>query len=157
PPRESHPALDPPPRPLPGYGDAGTGAKLAHAATPRTPMPPAPTPPHLAVTDARAVATAQPLPAAPAQAAMPMAGSGQTLLPAAPVHTVAHGDTLGRVAQHYHVSVREIAVANGLAPDAPLKVGMRLAIPVRTPTFRPTRAQPGAPVVAQLQGRPAAP
>jgi murein DD-endopeptidase MepM/ murein hydrolase activator NlpD len=148
PPRESHPALDPP-RPLPDYGAAGTGAKLAHAAAQRAPS-------QVAVTDARAPASEPPLPAAPAQAAMPAAGSGQTLLPAAPVYTVAHGDTLGRVAQRYHVSVKEVAVANGLAPEAPLKVGMRLAIPVRTPTFRPPRGQPGAPAVAQLQGRPVA-
>jgi murein DD-endopeptidase MepM/ murein hydrolase activator NlpD len=84
------------------------------------------------------------------------AGSGQTLLPSAPVYTVAHGDTLGRVAHRYHVSVKEIAVANGVAPEAPLKVGMRLAIPVRTPTFRPSRTPPAAPVLAQAS-RPAMP
>jgi murein DD-endopeptidase MepM/ murein hydrolase activator NlpD len=85
------------------------------------------------------------------------AGSGQTLLPAAPVYTVAHGDTLGRVAHRYRVSVKEIAVANGLAPEATLKVGMRLAIPVRTPTFRPSRPPPGAPALAQAPTRPAMP
>ena len=149
PPREQPPVFDPPPQPLPDYGAGGTSAKLSHAAAQRAPS-------HVALTDARAPASDPPLPAAPAQAAMPTAGSGQTLLPAAPVYTVAHGDTLGRVAQRYRISVKEIAVANGLAPEAPLKVGMRLAIPVRTPTFRPPRAQPGAPI-AQLQGRQAAP
>jgi murein DD-endopeptidase MepM/ murein hydrolase activator NlpD len=47
--------------------------------------------------------------------------------------------------------VREIAVANGIAPDTPLKVGTRLTIPVRTaPAGAPLgRPQLGAPVVAQ--------
>jgi murein DD-endopeptidase MepM/ murein hydrolase activator NlpD len=78
-------------------------------------------------------------------------GSGQTLLPTPPVYTVAHGDTLGRVAHRYRVSAHEIAVANGLAPETPLKVGMRLAIPVKTPTFRPSRSQPDGPAVAQAR------
>jgi murein DD-endopeptidase MepM/ murein hydrolase activator NlpD len=152
-----HPVLDIPPRPLPDYSAAGSSAKLAHATAPLLPAPS-----HVAVTDARAPASA-PLPAAPAQAAMPTpvstAGSGQTLLPAAPVYTVARGDTLGRVAHRYHLSVKEVAVANGLAAEAPLKVGMQLAIPVRTPTFRPGRPMPGAPVMAQVQApaRPAMP
>jgi murein DD-endopeptidase MepM/ murein hydrolase activator NlpD len=173
------PALDPPPRPLsgyspeynspnsspeyysPDYSDAGTSPRLAQAAPQRAAMPPAPR--HVAVTDARAPASAPTLPAAAhAPAAMPApasAGSGQTLLPAAPLYTVTHGDTLGRVAHRYHLSVKEIAVANGVAPEAPLKVGMRLAIPVRTPTFRPGRPPPGtpamaAPVLAQASARP---
>jgi murein DD-endopeptidase MepM/ murein hydrolase activator NlpD len=98
------------------------------------------------------------MPVAPAQAAMPAtsvaAGSGQTLLPTPPVYTVAHGDTLGRVAHHYHVTSREIAVANGISSEAPLRVGARLTIPLRTPTFRPVRGQPGAPAVAQAQLAP---
>jgi murein DD-endopeptidase MepM/ murein hydrolase activator NlpD len=78
-------------------------------------------------------------------------GSGQTLLPTPPVYTVAHGDTLGRVAHRYRVSAREIALANGLAPETPLKVGTRLTIPVKTPTFRPSRSQPDSPAVVQAR------
>jgi murein DD-endopeptidase MepM/ murein hydrolase activator NlpD len=70
---------------------------------------------------------------------------------------VAHGDTLGRVAHHYHVSPREIAVANGLMPETPLRVGTRLTIPLRTPTFRPGRPQPGEPAVARLTTDPRTP
>jgi murein DD-endopeptidase MepM/ murein hydrolase activator NlpD len=88
----------------------------------------------------------------PAQSAT--VGSGQTLLPTPPVHTVTHGDTLGRVAHRYHVSPREIAVANGLAAEAPLRVGARLTIPLRTPTFRPGRQQTEAPGVAQARLAP---
>jgi murein DD-endopeptidase MepM/ murein hydrolase activator NlpD len=114
-------------------GAAGGGAKLAHAAAPRAP-------------------TSASLPAAPAHSAIPVStsagSSAQTLLPTPPVHTVASGDTLGRVAHRYRVSVREIAVANGIAPETPLKVGTRLTIPVRTAPL-PGRQQPSAPVVAQ--------
>src|SRR6266481_5531820 len=80
-------------------GAAGGGAKLAHAAAPRAP-------------------TSASLPAAPAHSAIPVStsvagSSAQTLLPTPPVYTVASGDTLGRVAHRYRVSVREIAIANG--------------------------------------------
>jgi murein DD-endopeptidase MepM/ murein hydrolase activator NlpD len=116
-------------------GVAGGGAKLVHAAAPRA-------------------AAAASLPPPPAHAAIPLStsagNSAQTLLPTPPVYTVASGDTLGRVAHRYRVSVREIAVANGIAPDTPLKVGTRLTIPVGTPVGAPPgRPQPGAPMVAQ--------
>jgi len=72
----------------------------------------------------------------------PAAVSGQTLLPVPPVYTVARGDTLSGVAQHFHgVSPREIAIANGLPGDAPLRVGTRLTIPVKTPVA-PARKAP---------------
>jgi murein DD-endopeptidase MepM/ murein hydrolase activator NlpD len=108
-----------------------TGAKLAHAAAPR-------------------------MSASPITAPMPsVAGSSaQTLLPAPPVYTVGSGDTLGRVAHKYRVSVREIAVANGIAPQTPLKIGMQLTIPVKvmaTLSPRPGKPQPGASVMAQAK------
>src|SRR5215468_1177987 len=141
PPQSVQPYAPPGPRSTPDFTGAGGGAKLAHAALPRTP------------TSAVPQASAS-LPAAPAQAAMPMStpvvgSSAQTLLPTPPVYTVASGDTLGRVARRYRVSVREIAVANGIAPETPLRVGSRLTIPVRTASAPPGRPQPGAPVVAQ--------
>jgi murein DD-endopeptidase MepM/ murein hydrolase activator NlpD len=80
--------------------------------------------------------------------------SAQTLLPTPPVHTVASGDTLGKVAHKYRVSAREIAVANGISPETPLKVGQRLTIPVRMgapPSAHPGRPQPGGSVVAQTK------
>lgn len=141
--------------PAPGYSSAaGGGARIAHAAAPRGSAPP-PSSHVAAVTDARAPASASPFPAAPAQAAVSApsaaAGSGQTLLPTPPVHIVAHGDTLGRVAHRYKISAREVALANGLMPESPLRVGTRLTIPVRTPTFRPSRPQPDSPSVAQTR------
>jgi murein DD-endopeptidase MepM/ murein hydrolase activator NlpD len=135
PPQSVTPYAPPAPRSASDFsGAAGGGAKLAHAAAPRAP-------------------TATALPAAPAHAATSgstsAGSSAQTLLPTPPVYSVASGDTLGKVAHRYRVSVREIAVANGIAPDTPLKVGTRLTIPVRTASAPPGRPQPGAPVVAQ--------
>jgi murein DD-endopeptidase MepM/ murein hydrolase activator NlpD len=133
PPQSVTPYAPPAPRSASDFsGAAGGGAKLAHAAGPRAP-------------------TSASLSALPAHSAIPVStsagSSAQTLLPTPPVYTVASGDTLGKVAHRYRVSVREIAVANGIAPDTPLKVGTRLTIPVRTaPAGRP---QLGAPVVAQ--------
>jgi murein DD-endopeptidase MepM/ murein hydrolase activator NlpD len=141
PPQSVTPYAQPAPRSASDFsGAAGGGARLAHAAAPRAP-------------------TLASLPPAPAHSAMPVStsagSSAQTLLPTPPVYTVASGDTLGRVAHRYRVSVREIAVANGIAPETPLKVGTRLTIPVRTApaSAPPGRPQPGAPVVAQTTPR----
>jgi murein DD-endopeptidase MepM/ murein hydrolase activator NlpD len=142
PPYVPPPSVPPPSRSAPEFsGTIGTGAKIAHAAAPRTPM------------SASLPANSASLPAAPAQAAMPMStsvvgSSAQTLLPTPPVYTVASGDTLGRVARKYRLSIREIAVANGVAPETPLKVGTRLTIPVRT--VAPPRTQPGKPPSAPM-------
>jgi murein DD-endopeptidase MepM/ murein hydrolase activator NlpD len=145
-PQYAPPQYAPPaPRSTPDFtGAAGTGAKLAHAAAPRAPMS-APIPP-------------VPATVARAPAAMPTSvggSSAQTLLPTPPVYTVASGDTLGRVARRYRVSVREIAVANGIAPEAPLKVGTPLTIPVRLvatpPSAQSGRQQSGALMVAQAK------
>ena len=64
---------------------------------------------------------------------------------------------MGKVAHKYRVSVREIAVANGITPETPLKIGERLTIPVRTgapPSAYPGKPQPGAPLVAQTKPAP---
>ena len=145
------------PRSSPGFtGPAGTGAKIAHAVAPRTPV-------SAAAPQVSALApvstTSGSLPAAPAQTTMPMStpvvgSSAQTLLPTPPVYTVASGDTLGRVARKYRVSVREIAVANAIAPGTPLRVGSRLTIPIRAvapPNAEHGKPQPSAPMLAQTK------
>jgi len=144
PPQSVQPYAPSGPRSTPDFTGAGGGAKLAHAALPRTPTSAVPQ-------------ASTSLPAAPAQAAMPMStpvvgSSAQTLLPTPPVYTVASGDTLGRVARRYRVSVREIAVANGIAPEAPLRAGTRLTIPVRAvapSSAPPGKPQPSAPMLTQ--------
>jgi murein DD-endopeptidase MepM/ murein hydrolase activator NlpD len=90
----------------------------------------APAAPGAAAAPAVAPATTASIPAStPAWAPV---SSAQTLLPVPPVHTVAAGDTLSRIAHQYHVKVSELAVANGLAADTPLKIGEKITVPVKT-------------------------
>jgi murein DD-endopeptidase MepM/ murein hydrolase activator NlpD len=160
---------------IPHYVVNGTGAKLAHAAAPRTPAPPAapaPTahaapvaaPPApiahaspVAAPRAVAAASAPVQSSAPAQASAPV-GSAQTLLAPPPVHTVVSGDNFGRIAHKYHVKVKDLALANGLTPETPLKIGQQLTVPtkaVATKVVPP--GKPGAAAVAQAKpGAPAA-
>jgi murein DD-endopeptidase MepM/ murein hydrolase activator NlpD len=115
---------------IPRFTVQGTGTKVAQGLA-HEPQP-------------RAVGAAVPGGAAlPASAAE---GAGQTLLPVAPVHTVATGDTLSKIARHYRVKVKDLAIANGIEPDARLSVGTKLAIPV------PAAAAP-AKAAAALGGR----
>src|SRR5215470_5562242 len=89
PPQSVPPYAPPTPRSTPDFtGAAGGGAKLAHAAAPRTPMSAAA--PQAFAPVAPVPATSALLPRAPAQAAMPMStsfagSSAQTLLPVPPV------------------------------------------------------------------------
>ena len=152
---------------IPHYVVNGTGAKLAHAAAPRTPAPPAAAPApvstaHAAPAAAPRTVAAAPAPA-PAQSSTPIpsapVGSAQTLLAPPPVHTVVSGDNLGRIAHKYHVKVKDLAAANGLTPETPLKIGQQLTVPtkvVATPA-KVAPGKPGAPAVAQAKpGTPAA-
>jgi len=112
---------------IPRYNPNGTGAKIAHAAAPRAP--------------ASGAAPAAPDPSLPTSAP---AGSGQTLLPAPPVHTVAAGDTLSKIAHNYRVKVTDLAVANGIQPETPLKIGMKITVPVKTVAAPPKGQQVAA-------------
>jgi uncharacterized protein YcbK (DUF882 family)/LysM repeat protein len=44
-------------------------------------------------------------------------------------HVVREGQSLARIARRYHVSVQDLAAANGLAHDARIQVGQELRIP----------------------------
>ena len=63
--------------------------------------------------------------AAPALAAP----QSQSVAAAPAVHVVSRGDTLLSIARRNHIPAAELAKANGLAPAAPLKLGMRLTVP----------------------------
>jgi murein DD-endopeptidase MepM/ murein hydrolase activator NlpD len=117
---------------IPRYVVHGTPTKVAHAATPQSS-------PAVAARPASAAAPA----GAPANAALPAAasGSGQTLLPVPPVHTVAAGDTLSKISRQYRVKVKDLTVANGIQPDTRLSIGTKLAIPVAAVA---SKAQPAA-------------
>src|ERR1700730_13109102 len=83
--------------------------------------------------------TAAAAPALPAPASKAVVGAS-----AAPsVHVVNRGDTLLGIARRNHVSAAELAKANGLDPQAKLKLGMKLTVPgAKAAAVAP--AQPGA-------------
>jgi murein DD-endopeptidase MepM/ murein hydrolase activator NlpD len=61
------------------------------------------------------------------------------------VHVVNHGDTLLSIARRNHVSVAELARANGIAPTAKLPLGMKLAVPgAKTAALAPAAQPAGA-------------
>src|SRR4029077_6432203 len=62
------------------------------------------------------------------------------------VHVVNHGDTLLGVARRNHVSVAELARANGIQPNAKLRLGMRLTVPAKATALSPA-AQPAVTAV----------
>ena len=65
------------------------------------------------------------------------------------VHVVNHGDTLLSVARRNHVSVAELARANGIEPSAKLPLGMKLNVPGTKTTAAAPVAQPAVAAVAQ--------
>ena len=87
--------------------------------------------PMAAVATAPAPALARPVrPVAAAAAApvRPVAAAGG--VPA--VHFANRGDTLMSIARRNHISVVELARANGLSPSAKLKLGMKINVPTRS-------------------------
>ena len=86
------------------------------------------------------------VPRLPAPEARPIVKkpSRQTIVE--PVHsfryTVIAGDTLYGLAERFGISVKELAAANGLPENAPLRIGQRLIIPAR-------------PVTVLVDGKPA--
>ena len=74
-------------------------------------------------------------PAKLAHAALPRNASAQPAVAAAPSgpgeHVVASGETLSLIAHRHRISIRELTAANGITPETPLKIGMRLTIPAK--------------------------
>ena len=90
-----------------------------------------------------AAVVAAPAPAL-APATRPVAAAGAP--PA--IHFVNRGDTLLSIARHNHIPVAELARANGLDPQAKLKLGTRLTVPAKTAAVAPV-AQPATVAAAQ--------
>jgi murein DD-endopeptidase MepM/ murein hydrolase activator NlpD len=67
-------------------------------------------------------------PAATAPASKPVTAASA----ASSVHVVNRGDTLLNIARRNHVSLAELARANGIDPAAKLLLGMKLVVPVKT-------------------------
>jgi murein DD-endopeptidase MepM/ murein hydrolase activator NlpD len=91
-----------------------------------------------------ATALAAPALAPAAPATRPVVAAGAPPV----VHFVNRGDTLLSIARHNHIPVAELARANGLDPQAKLKLGARLTVPAKTATAAPV-AQPAAIAAAQ--------
>ena len=84
----------------------------------------------LIIPHAGATAAAAPAPAmAPVAAAPAMAPAAKPVAAAPSMHFVNRGDTLASIARKNHVSVAELARANGLDPSAKLKLGTKLTVP----------------------------
>jgi murein DD-endopeptidase MepM/ murein hydrolase activator NlpD len=100
-----------------------------------------------------------------AHAALPRhpAPSATAAAPATPgEHVVASGETLSSIAHKHRITIRELAAANSMTPETPLKVGMKLTVPTRTGAATKTAslppAAPAASAPAKLQSvKPDAP
>jgi murein DD-endopeptidase MepM/ murein hydrolase activator NlpD len=103
-----------------------------------------------------AVAAAAPAPVA-VSAAPPMVAPKPVAAMPAPaassVHFVNHGETLASIARQNHISIGELAHANGLQPSSALKLGARLTVPGKSVAM----AAPVAPVATVPQAVAAVP
>jgi murein DD-endopeptidase MepM/ murein hydrolase activator NlpD len=86
-------------------------------------------------------ATVAAAPALAAPASKPVAAAPS-------IHFVNRGDTLRSIARHNHISAAELARANGLDPQAKLKLGTKLSVPAKSAAAVPP-AQPMAVAAAQ--------
>jgi murein DD-endopeptidase MepM/ murein hydrolase activator NlpD len=82
--------------------------------------------------------------AAPAQASPAIRPVVAAAAPAS-VHVVNRGDTLLGISRRYHVSVAELARANGIDKTARLRLGMKITVPASAAAVAPT-AQPAVTV-----------
>jgi murein DD-endopeptidase MepM/ murein hydrolase activator NlpD len=90
-----------------------------------------------------------PMAAGSAPALTAPAGKPVATASAAPsIHVVNHGDTLLSIARRNHVSVTELARANGIEPTAKLQLGMKLTVPAKAAAAAPV-AQPALTATAQ--------
>jgi murein DD-endopeptidase MepM/ murein hydrolase activator NlpD len=111
---------------IPRYVADGGSAKLAHAALPRHPASPA-----------AATAAAPAAPASPGE------------------HVVASGETLSSIARKHRITIRELATANSMTPETPLKVGMKLNVPARTGAATKTASLGPPTPTTVVTGKPA--
>jgi len=77
------------------------------------------------------------------------------------VHVVNRGDTLVGIAHRNHLSVAELARANGIEPSAKLRLGMKLTVPAKSaataPSAQPAPAQVAPPLATRMAAMPADP
>jgi murein DD-endopeptidase MepM/ murein hydrolase activator NlpD len=102
---------------------------------------------------ARPAAVAAVAPVRPVAAPVPV--RPVAVASAAPaVHFVNRGDTLMSIARSNHISVVELARANGLPPSAKLKLGMKITVPTRAaasaPVLQPAKMAAAQPIAAPV-------
>jgi len=85
---------------------------------------------------------------APAASSVP---ARQVTAAAPSVHVVNRGDTLVGIARRNHLSVAELARANGIEPSAKLQLGMKLIVPAKSAAVAPATQ----PALAQVAPSPA--
>lgn len=106
----------------------------------------------VAAAPAPVLAPARPVAVAAAAPVRPVAVAS-----AAPaVHFVNRGDTLMNIARRNHISVAELARANGLPPSAKLKLGMKINVPMRSAAAA-APVQPATMAAAQPVAAPVPP
>jgi murein DD-endopeptidase MepM/ murein hydrolase activator NlpD len=91
-----------------------------------------------------------------AHAALPRYPASAAVAAAPPVpgeHVVASGETLSSIARKHRITIRELAAANSMTPETPLKVGMKLTVPARTGA--PTKTASLAPAASAAPAKPA--
>jgi LysM repeat protein len=67
----------------------------------------------------------------------PLAPPPEAPAPATATHAVAKGDSLWSVARKYGITVDELAAANQLAKNAPLRIGQPLVVPAKAAAAKP--------------------
>ena len=82
--------------------------------------------------------------------------------PAPLVHVVNRGDTLAGIARRNHISVAELARANGIDRSAKIQLGMKLTVPAKSaavaaPATQPVGAQVAFPAGTRMAAMPADP
>ncbi len=95
-------------------------------------------------------------------AAPPASAPPKQVIAAAPsVHVVNRGDTLVGIARRNHLSVAELARANGIASSAKLQLGMKLTVPAKSaaaaPVAPPALTQVTPPAATRTASMPADP
>jgi murein DD-endopeptidase MepM/ murein hydrolase activator NlpD len=93
-----------------------------------------------------------------AHAALPRhpAPSAAAAAPATPgEHVVASGETLSSIAHKHRITIRELAAANSMTPETPLKVGMKLTVPTRAGAGTKTATLNTAPPTTVVTAKPA--
>jgi len=95
-------------------------------------------------------------PAAPSAGTAPAPSAAADTSAGGETYAVKSGDTLGKIAKSYGVSVKALRSANSLTTDK-IKVGQKLKIPAKSAAAAPVESTPApAPVPAPAAGNPGA-